>query len=343
MDLSYFQKLNNTYGSSSHQETDLYLLNRQVDRCFADTIDYHIVKKNGLPFELIIIKDTDGNTFKKKIKSKHEQPFNLGDYIEWNNQIWIITLIDPDEKVYHSGYMYLCTTILRWQNSLGQIIERFAYMEDFTKYSDGTSGNATMTLGDNQYGAIIPIDIETRQLKRDMRFVIDFDSSEQPDVYKLTNRKVSLNNNEYFGRGGTMVAAFSYTEFNKEKDKHINFNGKDVWICDYISPTAPPDPQTNPDKTTVHLTISSTKDKLKVGGNYTNFTGIVTDANDNALEKIGSWTIDCGFLDKVTTSISGNQIKIKIADSFTNLAGEAFDLKFTIGNTYVSKTISITD
>ena len=136
MDISYFQKINNTYKSHSKQETDLYLLNRHVDECFTDTIDYHVVKRNGEPFELLIIKDTDGNTFKKKIKSKNSTPFNLGDYIEWNNQIWLVTLLDPDDKTYHSGYMYLCTVPLRWQNSEGKIIERYAYSEDFTKYSN---------------------------------------------------------------------------------------------------------------------------------------------------------------------------------------------------------------
>ena len=81
MDITYFQKINNTYNSKSKQETDLYLLNRQIDNNFDGNIDYHVVKRNGEPFELIIVKDTDGNTFKKKIKSKNSQPFNLGDYI----------------------------------------------------------------------------------------------------------------------------------------------------------------------------------------------------------------------------------------------------------------------
>ena len=61
MNLDYFRMINNTYKSKSKQETDLYLLNRHIDDCFADTIDYHIVKRNGEPFELLIIKDTDGD------------------------------------------------------------------------------------------------------------------------------------------------------------------------------------------------------------------------------------------------------------------------------------------
>lgn len=291
MNLDYFQKINNTYKSQSKQETDLYLLNRHVEECFADTIDYHVVKRNGEPYELLIIKDTDGNTFKKKIKARPSAPFNLGDYIEWNGQMWLITLLDPNEKTYHSGYMYLCTVPLRWQNSEGEIIERYAYSEDFTKYSSGTTGNNTITIGDNQYGLTLPIDSETRKLKRDMRFPIDFEDAEQPDIYELTNRKVNLNNNEYFGRGGTMVVTMSYDAFNATNDKRVLMdNGKEVWICDYkevdtdnsTTPT-PSTPPENPDEMTDLRAVISGNKNLKVGFSRT-YTATITDADGNAVE-----------------------------------------------------------
>ena len=322
MDMSYFQKINNTYKSQSKQETDLYLLNRHVEECFADTIDYHVVKRNGEPFELLIIKDTDGNTFKKKIKSKHSTPFNLGDYIEWNNQIWLVTLLDPNEKTYHSGYMYLCTVPLRWQNSEGKIIERYAYSEDFTKYSTGVTGNNTIQIGENQYGLTIPIDSETRKLKRDMRFPIDFEDAEQPDIYELTNRKVNLNNNEYFGRGGIMVVTMSYDAFNKDKDKRVVMeNGNEVWICDYNeidntdtnTPSAPTPPPENPDEMTdLSATISGNKN-LKVGFSRT-YTATITDADDNAVEwdNTYSWNVVSDF--EVGQEIDGNTIKLLIED-----------------------------
>lgn len=323
MDISYFQKINNTYKSQSRQETDLYLLNRHVDECFADTIDYHVVKRNGKPFELLIIKDTDNNTFKKKIKSKHSTPFNLGDYIEWNEQIWLVTLLDTNEKTYHSGYMYLCTVPLRWQNSDGKIIERFAYSEDFTKYSNGTTGNSTITVGDNQYGLTLPIDSETKKLKRDMRFPIDFDDAEKPDIYELTNRKVNLNNNEYFGRGGTMVITMSFDAFNDNEDKRVTMdNGQEVWICNYkdisnpSTPTTPSQPNNpeNPNETTdLCVTISGNKN-LKVGfpSTYTiKFTD--TDGKEIDYSDINfSWSINSNF--GIEQAVSGNQIKLSVED-----------------------------
>lgn len=330
MNLDYFQKINNTYQSKSKQETDLYLLNRHVDECFADTIDYHVVKRNGEPFELLIIKDTDGNTFKKKIKAKHSTPFNLGDYIEWNGQIWLITLIDPNEKTYHSGYMYLCAVPLRWQNSEGKIIERFAYSEDFTKYSSGTSSNNTITIGDNQYGLTLPIDDETRKLKRDMRFPIDFEDAEQPDIYELTNRKVNLNNNEYFGRGGTMIVTMSFGSFNEEKDKRVTHNGREIWVCDYIDPT-PSTPPQKPDETTdLSAVIDFNGDQeLKIGGSTKTLTGYFTDINDNKTTDIGAWeviTID-ELLPYLKYTIDGNTLKINVLE--TDLYDSKVRIKFS--------------
>lgn len=348
MDMSYFQKINNTYKSQSKQETDLYLLNRHVEECFADTIDYHVVKRNGEPYELLIIKDTDGNTFKKKIKARPSAPFNLGDYIEWNGQIWLITLLDPNEKTYHSGYMYLCTVPLRWQNSEGKIIERFAYSEDFTKYSSGTTGNNTITIGDNQYGLTLPVDDETRKLKRDMRFPIDFEDAEQPDIYELTNRKVNLNNNEYFGRGGTMVVTMSYDAFNKDKDKRVVMeNGNEVWICDYNEidntgtntpseyPTTPPE---NPDEMTdLRATISGNKN-LKVGFSRT-YTATIADVDGNAVEwdDTYSWNVVSDF--EVGQSINGNKIELLVEDE--ELIDSSFLLQ-VINNNSVITEIEIT-
>lgn len=331
MDISYFQKINNTYNAKSKQEVDLYLLNKHVDDHFADTIDYHVVKRNGEPFELLIIKDTDGNTFKKKIKSKHSTPFNLGDYIEWNNQIWLVTLLDPNEKTYHSGYMYLCTVPLRWQNSEGKIIERYAYSEDFTKYSTGVTGNNTIQIGENQYGLTLPIDSETKKLRRDLRFPIDFDDAEQPDVYDLTNRKVNLNNNEYFGRGGIMVVTMSFGAFNATNDKKVTLeDGKEVWICDYKEVNEEPSdtttPPENPDEMTDLSATIDGRNTLRCGIERT-YTAVFTDLDGNTVENVNfSWNVVSNFT--VEQSVDGNKIELKVDDD--SFIDESFILQLLV-------------
>ena len=348
MDISYFQKINNTYKSKSKQETDLYLLNRHVDECFADTIDYHVVKRNGEPFELLIIKDTDGNTFKKKIKSKNSDPFNLGDYIEWNNQIWLVTLLDTDDKTYHSGYMYLCTVPLRWQNSEGKIIERFAYSEDFTKYSNGTIGNNTITIGDNQYGLTFPIDSETKKLTRDMRFPIDFEDAEKPDIYKLTNRKVNLNNNEYFGRGGTMILTMSYDAFNADEDKRVVMdNGKEVWICNYIPITTPTPPQpSTPDETTDlwNMKIDCPNIEIKPTGYPKTLTATLYNTKTGEIipDIIYEWNVQSSISEYLSYTINENILKLSLSKEYSSFGDDIFitcNSKYT-GQTYTIKLIT---
>lgn len=340
MDISYFQKINNTYKSKSRQESDLYLLNRHIDDYFTDTIDYHIVKRNGKPFELLIIKDTDNNTFKKKIKSKHSEPFNLGDYIEWNNQIWIITLLNTDDKTYHSGYMYLCTVPLHWQNSEGKIIERFGYAEDFTKYSSGTTGNSVMTIGDNQYGLTIPIDDETKKLNRDMRFCIDFDDSDKPDIYKLTNRKTHLNNNTYFGRGGIITLTLSFDAFNPNDDRKVTLeDGREVWICNYNNshiPTPPTPPL--PDETTDLSAVIFGDSELQIG--FSN-TYAVTFADKKTGSSVDwnmvnfTWNIVSNF--DIDQTENNNEIDLYVEDE--DLADEKFKLQVIVNDVILAEKI----
>lgn len=318
MNIDYFMKIQNAYGTKNRREKELAKVNHEMSKHFEDTFDTEEVLINSIPTELMIIKDTDGNTFKKKIKTKHQDKFNLGDYVIWNNQVWLITLVDVDDKTWNRGYMYLCTVPLRWQNSEGKIIERYAYSEDFTKYSSGVTGNNTIKIGDNQYGLTLPIDSETKKLNRDMRFPIDFDDSEQPDIYMLTNRKVNLNNNEYFGRGGTMILTMSFDSFNQNEDKHIAMdNGKEVWICNYkdtgSTPTTPS--PSNPDGTTV-LTNAfiQGKKELKCGFSRS-YTAVLSDEDGNSADwddTLYGWNVVSDFV--VGQTINGNQIKLFIND-----------------------------
>lgn len=314
MDINYFMKIQNANGTKTKREKDLVKTNRQMSKHFEDTYDTEDVLLNGKPFKLMIIKDTDGNTYKKKIKAPHDTKFNLGDYVEWNGQMWLVTLLDTDDKTWNRGYMYQCTILLRWQNANGEIVERWSYSEDFTKYSTGISGNSAMTLGDYQYGLTLPVDDETKIVKRDKRFPIDFEDIEPPDVYKLTNRKILLaaTDNRSFGRGGILIWTLSFSEFNSDTDKKVTLpNGSQLWICDYND----------------HSSISSTDTskysiKIEYSGNPTivagskgkTFSSKIYDTSGNEVNDIVSWNLTC--LEENQSNVSyeilgNNSIKIK--------------------------------
>lgn len=344
MDISYFIKIQNAYGTNNRRERELAKVNRDLSKHFEDTFDTENVLLNGKPFSLMIVKDSDNNTFKKKIKSAHEYKFNLGDYVQWNNQIWIVTLVDPDEKTWNRGYMYLCTIPLRWQNSNGKIVERYGYSEDFTKYSSGKTGNNNITIGDNQYGITVPIDNETKMLERDTRFVIDFDSANKPDVYKLTNKKSFLNNNEYFGRGGTIILTMSYDSFNASTDKRIKIDeNKNVWICDYkmypstLLPSIPSD--TDEESYLIKIKGAST---VKIGASRL-FTAEVLDHEENPIDwddTVLKWFVNGP--DGIVLQQTKNKMAVSINDD--SLIGKTFDICIKKNEIIIcSKTLQIVE
>lgn len=337
MDINYFKKIQNAYGTKSRREKELVKINHEMSKHFEDTFDTEEVLLNDIPTLLMIIKDTDGNTFKKKIKSVHGNKFNLGDYVKWNNQMWLITLVDVDEKTWNRGYMYLCTVPLRWQNSEGKIIERYVYAEDFTKYSNGVTGNNTITIGDNQYGLTLPVDEETKKLKRDMRFPMDFDDSEQPDIYKLTNRKVKLSDNQYFGRGGTMIVTMSFDAFNPNDDKKVTLeDGQEVWICNYNNSHTPlPPTPPEPDETTDLRCVISGNTNLK-NGYQRSYTVTFTDKDGDPVDWQGvnyRWNVTSDF--DVKQSVSDNKITLSVNDE--NLIGGSFFIQIIVNDIVLSE------
>lgn len=349
MDISYFQKINNTYSSSSKQETDLFLLNRHVNRQFADSIDYHKVLRNGSEFDLIIQRYAEQKN-KKKIKSRPGQYVNMGDLIEWQGHKWIVISIDPDDKTYLSAIMVLCNIVLNWQNTSGEIITVDCYAENQTKYSSGIDGNKVLQMGDFQYGITLPLNDDTKILKRDKRFVVDLMDIETPDVYKLTNREVIINNYSYFDRGGTISLTLSYDAFSKENDKLVaDGTGNKVWICDYKEPTTLPSPtdpgDDEPDKSPILLRTEITykgNPELKIGGTYKAFTGKFYDESNSEVNDTGVWSVDSidelsRFVDYTTT---GNVIKVKILNSDSAIGGMV-RLKYSSKDGEFYKTLDI--
>lgn len=239
-----------------------------------------------------------------------------GMYIFFEGGYWLITGFPGTNGIYEKATMSLCQFKLRWQNSNGKIIERWVYTEDFTKYSNGQMSNSALTIGDNQYGLTIPIDDETKKLKRDMRFPIDFDDAEQPDIYMLTNRKVKLNDNSYSGHGGTMIITMSFDRFNPDNDKRVTLeDGQEVWICNYNdSHSSLPSTPTSPNETTDLSASISGNQNLK-NGYARSYTASVQDNDGNELtwdDSIYSWRIISDF--PVEETILGNKIKLKVKD-----------------------------
>lgn len=243
-----------------------------------------------------------------------------GMYIFFENGYWLIDGYPGTNGIYEKATMTLCQFKLRWQNTDRKIVQRWVCTSDFTKYSNGITGNYTITIGDNQYGLTVPIDDETKKLKRDMRFVIDLDDMDEPDVYKLTNRKTKLNDNQYMGRGGTMILTMSLNAFDNNVDKQVELNtGEKVWICNYRDcSTSLPSPPA--DETTIlfKMKIKCPNLEIKPTGYPKKITATLYDVNTGTeVENTDyEWDIDTKIMDYLSYAIENNTLKVCLSKHY---------------------------
>lgn len=234
----------NAYGKTE-RERNVNRLKADINRKAFANPSMKSVLLNSQEIDLVVDDGTSVNY--KKFSSLPNQIIKLGDYIEWNGRVFLVTSLNTDDEIYSSGIMSICMYRLRWQKKDGTIIERWCVPQDFTKYDSGQTANGVITIPSNQYGLIIPLDKETKMMPRDKRFVMDVITYEDykrgaiPDTYMLTNEKPILNDYTYFNRGGTITYTTKFDAFNAETDKWIDGYG---WICDYIEAQ---NPNLNPD------------------------------------------------------------------------------------------------
>ena len=233
-----------------------------------------------------------------------------GMYIFFDGCYWIIDGYPSNNKSYEKATMKLCQYKLKWQNANGDIIERWINASSGSKYDIGESETKTITLASDNLILLIPDDEETINLDGKRVFI---DKRPVPKkVYKITRSDDILF--DYGVHGGILSFITDRKELNETADN------QELGICDYISPSTPPE---NDDETTILSgTITGTitpKKDLKLGYHRT-YTANLVDEDGNAVEWSDefSWNIYPDL--NVTLNLSGNKANILAQDE--TLIGE---------------------
>lgn len=329
--MGYWETYNKrlTVNGNTSRERRVNHLKDIIIRKSVDNPSYKNILLNGEESQLVINSGTQ--PYYKEFQSLPSQEINIGDYVEWANSHWIVVTCDSDDEIYRDGKLNQCNYLLKWQNELGEIIERWAVIQSASKYNDGTDSNAVITLGSDQLSIIVPIDSETIKLKKSMskKFFID-GNTEDPTTYELTG--TGNVPDTYNGHGITswIVKECAYTATE---------NDLKYGVCNYKAvdteedPTTPPE---NPDEMTdLRVTISGNKN-LKVGFSRT-YTATITDVDGNTVEwdDTYSWNVVSDF--EVGQEIDGNKIELLVEDE--SLVDSSFILQVikSIDNTVVAE------
>ena len=294
----------NLHGTTQRERAKNRLIAHLNDRT-QHSLSYKNILLNGEEAQLVINSGTQ--PYYKEFQSLPSQEINIGDYVEWANSHWIVVTCDSDDEIYRDGKLNQCNYLLKWQNELGEIIERWAVIQSASKYNDGTDSNAVITLGSDQLSIIVPIDSETIKLKKSMskKFFID-GNAEDPTTYELTG--TGNVPDTYNGHGITswIVKECAYTA--TEDDLKYG-------VCNYKAvdteedPTTPPE---NPNETTDLRAVINGKETIRCGYERT-YTALFTDADGNAVENVDfSWNVVGDFT--VEKNVDDNKIKLFVED-----------------------------
>lgn len=331
--MGYWETYNKrlTVNGNTSRERRVNHLKDTIIRKSVDNPSYKNILLNGEETQLVINSGTQ--PYYKEFQSLPSQEINIGDYVEWANSHWIVVTCDSDDEIYRDGKLNQCNYLLKWQNELGEIIERWAVIQSASKYNDGTDSNAVITLGSDQLSIIVPIDSETIKLKKSMskKFFID-GNIEDPTTYELTG--TGNVPDTYNGHGITswIVKECAYTA--TEDDLKYG-------VCNYKAVDTEEDPTTpseNPDEMTdlrASITFKGSQE-LKIGGTTKTLTGSFVDSDGNATTDIGIWeviTID-ELLPYLEYTITDNTLKIKVLD--TDLIDSKVRIMFSSADNTIS-------
>lgn len=179
-------------------------------------------------------------------------------------ETWLI-MYRSDDINFPKHIIKKCNYFLRWKNSKGDIIERWAVFGDNARIQDGEFHTASnkMTLSRINISLVLPCDKETINIKLDKRFIIDFQCVEgNPNVYMVSNRNViSKTFNEF---EGVVELAVNQHQFNSQTDS------KEEMIADYYSESMQSSTSTSRDvseKYSGEISYNGTSD-LKMGTPY---------------------------------------------------------------------------
>lgn len=246
-----------------------------------------------------------GNSADTYLKSMERVAFfpigtvKAGMYIFFENRYWLITGYPSSNKSYEKVTVKLCQYKVKWQNSDGTVVERWANMQSSSKYDDGLKESENMTLTSDSIMLLVPNDDETLTLDGKRIFI---DKKKPPNKVYLVSRADSVLYDYGEDHGGMFCFITEKDELNTARDN------QELGICDYISPTTPPEED---DKTTILSAKIVGNANLKVGFERTYIASII-DKSGNAVEwdDTYSWNV-VSFVD-VVFKTDGNKIKILV-------------------------------
>ena len=311
-----------TQHGTTQRERIVNRLKTNLNNKLQDNPSYKSVKLNGEETNLII--NTSTKPYYKEFQSLPDQKILAGDYVEWADSIWLVLNADSDDEVYTDGNLRQCQHRIYWQKADGTIISRYAYTENASSYSNGETGNNTITLESNQFMVYLPYDEETAELDNGKRVHMSRSNS-KCKPYELTRPDDVTYG---FGKKGVLNIIFTQTQYNQGNDKLITLeDGTQAWICDYIDSSTPqPSEPSNPDETADlwNMKIDCSNLEIKPTGYPKTLTATLynTKTGETIPDIVYEWNVQSSISEFISYTVVDNVLKISLSKEYEDFGDE---------------------
>lgn len=253
-----------------------------------------------------------------------------GMYIKYKGRFWLIVGLVDDNMMYEKIIVHLCNYLLTWENSVGDIVQRWANITSASQYNNGETYNRNYYLRSDQLLILTPNDDECVLLDSGKRFVIDkkcdvysksisegivCDTSKPLIVYQLTRPDTVLF--DYTDSGNFEFIASQ--EEQQKDDGYYVVDGKGYWLCGI--------PKRLNKSTILSCSIECSSADVYAGIEPNTYTAAFYDLQGNKVAVTPVWNISCDFIDDLTIEYVDDSVLISTDNE--KLIGKTFELKLS--------------
>lgn len=174
-DIAYYHAIQGLKGCENRKDANIRKAKRRIDQDWKKNWDWEavtILDASGAQ------RDQDVKILKtavrtqKKIKTRPDEILRLGEIVKWRGTVWLVRVLDPDNKIQYSGDMDQCSLLIRWELEDGSIHEEYAQAEDASKYGSGADVTDYMSVPYFTLKVRVPVNEYTMEVDRDKRFLL---------------------------------------------------------------------------------------------------------------------------------------------------------------------------
>lgn len=179
----------------------------------------YVVSINDVDSKVVIqdVKFEDETKDDKYILCTIDTNINVGDYIRWNNETWLVKSKENETiKSHQSVKVGKCNHNLKWIDGENKLIQKSCIVSAKTLYTTGIKDEKVIEIPNGMVGIQLPYDEDTKKLSRNQSF-----------VFNKTKYKITFYDEK--SCPGLIILICSETALNETKDDLEN-EIADRWV-----------------------------------------------------------------------------------------------------------------